>query len=330
VVEPRVHGGDGAQPAAHTHTAEQLRRLVVGEPLRGVSVRRRLYLALMLAFVAMAPVIVLSLYYDGEVHRSLDRLETEASRAVTMVDALAPKAGASGAAPADARIAPLLTQLHRMDAARRDSLATVDRAERDVVTVLLLTLVAIVLLLFLLPRQVVSPLRRILNVVRRAAQGDYAAEVQMVGGDEVGQMARELNRLLDRVALERQEHETLLRTLRQDLELVGRGLPQAVCVVDKDLVVTYANTAFETLVGADGDLSGQSLTGWIHDDAFLRSVRKAFAGGSEEQVVRFVDHRGETHKHKMFTAAGRSPEGDIHRVALVLGKAGLLASAAPG
>lgn len=291
-------------------------------PPGNAGIRARLYLAMLLASVVMLPVVVLSLYYDRGVGRALDRLHAEVQAGLVEVAAIEGRTGAEAAPDAIQR--DLDARLAAIDEARARARTLVSRAQRNVVTVLLVTLVAVVLVLMTLPGQVMRPLRRILNVVRRASHGDYAAEVHLAGADELGQTARELNRLLDRVEAEREAQQALLRAVRRDLDLLGRGVDEAICIVDSDLVLTYANAAFEKLVGADGDLSAERLADWIPDEGFLARVREALRGGSLDETVKFEDRDGESQRRRLLTAAGYAPDGHVDRAAVVLRKAGLL------
>lgn len=125
----------------------------------------------------------------------------------------------------------------------RDS---VDRADRFLITLVLLTLVYVAVTIVVLPRRLVQPLRHITSVMRRAGEGRLGVRPRLGGDDEVGRVAAALDAMLGQ--LERFDDLKRDRIYR-DRQLVRRLLelvPCPVCVVDPQLRLEHANDACKT------------------------------------------------------------------------------------
>jgi len=94
----------------------------------------------------------------------------------------------------------------------------VRETSRSRATVALVTLIAFaigVLSVFAFSALITGPLRRIAETAERIAGGDMSSRAEAESTDEVGQLARTFNLMLDRIGAARKELEELNRTLER-------------------------------------------------------------------------------------------------------------------
>ena len=100
-------------------------------------------------------------------------------------------------------------------------------AERSRATVAFVTVLAFgigVALIFLLSRFITGPLERMVRVTERIAEGEMSIRSDVDAQDEVGQLARSFNKMLDRLDATRGELEELNRTLENRVEERAKDL----------------------------------------------------------------------------------------------------------
>lgn len=152
--------------------------------------------------------------------------------------------------------------------------SAVRRAEEDeraaIWRVIAMTVVAILVgvLVTALSARSLAPIRRLVDFARAISRGDYSREVDVVGDDELSQLAEELAlmakaRAEREAALDRQQGELeqayhRVAELKRYHESVVQSLETAVIVTDRELVVTSANRVAEARFGLH-DLPGKRL-----------------------------------------------------------------------
>ena len=165
----------------------------------------------------------------------------------------------------------LRAALHSALAAEAAALeARVDAANRYLVTLVLLTLIYVAALILLLPGRLVGPLRHLRAVMDRAATGHPQVEARALGADEIGQLGRSLNGLLQRErdfdALKRDRIAQDRGHLRHLLDLVGEPF----AILDTHHRVEHANRAFRALLRLPEDDEGRVLTDLLSGDGAER------------------------------------------------------------
>lgn len=110
----------------------------------------------------------------------------------------------------------------------------------------------------ILVRRIVSPIQRVAEAVRTIGGGQYGAQVQVRGEDEVAGLARDVNRMSDALAAsyaeldERvQERTAELQAARDFSDLLLDTMQERILVIDRDLTVTRANDAALDAYGAE-------------------------------------------------------------------------------
>ncbi|MGZ8851559.1 MAG: diguanylate cyclase domain-containing protein, partial [Thermoanaerobaculia bacterium] len=102
---------------------------------------------------------------------------------------------------------------------------------RSRATVALVTLIAFsvgVLAVFVLSTFITKPLKRIASTSEQIADGDLGRRAEIVSDDEVGQLARSFNLMLDRLAAAQYELEDLNHTLEERVDERARELREEI------------------------------------------------------------------------------------------------------
>jgi len=121
--------------------------------------------------------------------------------------------------------------------------------QRNIVTALLVVLVILVWLVVRLPNQTVLPIRRIINGLRRTEEGDLDVSIKLRSRDELGELARQLNRTFARLReFDERKTDHILR-LERRFKLLANDVAEGVLVVDQEPKVLFANQAMEPLLG---------------------------------------------------------------------------------
>jgi nitrogen fixation/metabolism regulation signal transduction histidine kinase len=121
--------------------------------------------------------------------------------------------------------------------------------QRNIATVLLLVLVALIWAVISLPRGLVLPLKRIANALGRAERGDLSAHVKVHGRDELDQLARQLNRVFTRIRENDDRKTSYIQLLEHRFRLLAADIAEGVFVFDRTPNLVYANAAVESLLG---------------------------------------------------------------------------------
>ncbi|NJC87706.1 MAG: HAMP domain-containing protein [Desulfuromonas sp.] len=127
---------------------------------------------------------------------------------------------------------------------------------------------------------------RILQALSEGAQrfgaGDFRRRVQVVSDDELGDLARVLNVMADRLQLQ-MEH---LAAERNRLGTILRSMGEGLLVTDAAGTVTLVNPAFQTLFDLNTEPAGRPLAEVCRHPVLLETFRKVQGGG--EQVVEII------------------------------------------
>lgn len=213
-------------------------------------------------------------------------------------------------------------QLEEAAAARREVVGHVLRMQRNVIAVVLLTLLVVAFALYWLPRQIVRPLARVENAIRRAGDGDLTVTADTDIPPEISDIARAVNRLVEVSRREDLLKVQRIRALRRTLELIGQQIGEPTVVLDGARAIEYANSRFIELAGSGPEsISGLPLTQVLKDASIRRLLDRLYRGETVVEPVRFTDARGQEHLRRLGTGAGRDARGEIIRLVLVFSPA---------
>ena len=128
---------------------------------------------------------------------------------------------------------------------------------------------------------VLRPLGRIGAGLERLERGEFGARLDVAAGDDIGQLARQVNAISEMMAREREQflhQRDEGDTLRRLVDAVDDGL----IMIDADRVILMANRPAMNLLGGDGPtLVGRRLASILPPDSpLIAAVNSAFAGES--------------------------------------------------
>jgi signal transduction histidine kinase len=99
-----------------------------------------------------------------------------------------------------------------------------------------------------LTARILRPLSILSQSVRRIGEGDLDARARVVGGDEIGQLAREFNTMADRLGQYRRSSLGELLQVQQASQAAIDSLPDPVLVLDAGGAIVNVNTSAETVL----------------------------------------------------------------------------------
>ena len=162
----------------------------------------------------------------------------------------------------------------RMDVALEEVGRSRARAERNILTILMLTVLGGLYLIVVLPRRVVLPVRRLTNVIRQIEEeGDLGASTERVSHDELGDMAHAFNRMMERIRTFDALKVQKIAELHGRLEMLSDEISEGVLVVEPEGTITFAN---EKVL---------EMTGWSGKDAVGNPIHRVDEGGPLSEAV---------------------------------------------
>lgn len=194
-----------------------------------------------------------------EVRRVSQELSKVGQRISTLADEIA-----------DAKWAELA--MHALDADRIESVV-----KRHMGIILGFTGISSLLLGLYLPRKIVVPLRKLTNLIKRAQEGDFRINVDVTSNDEIGELSRIINRMMDQIRVFDDLKGRQITEERRRLEVLSNLLRDGVILVDRDGRICCINPAALDFFGlSQSDVEGRSLKEIPLDEpirqALLRSV----------------------------------------------------------
>ena len=183
--------------------------------------------------------------------------------------------------------------LAHMETHRRHVVSLSNRAERNLLTTIVLTgMVGIYLVLFL-PSRVVRSLRRITHVLQQAQRGDLDVSTLETGSDEVGSLAGHLNRLLRQVrTFDDLKTERMLRAERR-LGILVENLEEGIILVDDEMKPAFVSRRARQLLDARPEGADDArIAGILAEDDFAAILRQTIESQSAAGAAHRLPGRG--------------------------------------
>lgn len=134
------------------------------------------------------------------------------------------------------------------------------RATRNIITTLIITVLIGIYLITRLPKSIVKPIRRITSIIKQAEDGNLDVSVEMSSKDEVGELARFLNRLLAHLNTLDKLKSQKIYAIHNQLKLIVNQLEAWVILVDAEGRIAYLNDKAQRELQRDmGELIGKPL-----------------------------------------------------------------------
>jgi PAS domain-containing protein len=138
--------------------------------------------------------------------------------------------------------------------------ASVDAANRILITLVLLTLVYIFVIVLVLPSRLVRPLVHVSSVLEHAATGQLDVRARVVGDDEMGELGGNLNLMLERLgSFDRLKRDRIYEDAGR-IKALAELIPTPMAILDTDFSFEYVNAAMQALLGLEDAFLGRRLT----------------------------------------------------------------------
>ncbi len=145
-------------------------------------------------------------------------------------------------------------QIHRLETEKFSA-----RAKRNIVTVILLTFMISIYLVFIFPSRIVKPITSIINIVRQAESGNYDVSIPSASRDEVGELAKFLNRMMRQV----KEHDSLktrkIAQQQRKVESVVNAVREGILILNHEQEIAVINRIFQQTTGWGNETVGKPL-----------------------------------------------------------------------
>lgn len=149
------------------------------------------------------------------------------------------------------------------------------RAKRNISTVIFLTFIISIYLIFIFPGRIVKPISNITNMVRQAESGNYDVSIPSASRDEVGELATFLNRMMRQV----KEYDTLktrkIAQQQRKVETIANAVREGILILNHEREITVINKIL------------QQTTGWGYD-AIGKPLKKVDYEGELTKLVNIV------------------------------------------
>jgi PAS domain S-box-containing protein len=208
-------------------------------------------------------------------------------------------------------------EMHAHDADRIETVA-----KRNMGIILAFTGISSLLLGLYLPRKIVMPIRRLTNLIKRAQEEDFRVNIDVTSNDEIGELGRFINRMMDEIRVFDELKVRKITEERRRLEVLANLLHEGVILVDRDGRICYINpTALEFFGLNLSDVEGRPLKDIPLDEplrqALLRSVdaHERF----HDNVVTLLAAESGTQARRIALSTGfvRDENGDIMSIVCI-------------
>jgi PAS domain S-box-containing protein len=216
---------------------------------------------------------------------------------------------------ADAKWAEL--ELHAHDADRIESVA-----KRNMGIILGFTGISSLLLGLYLPRNIVVPIRKLTNLIKRAQEEEFRINVDVTSTDEIGELGRFINRMMNQIRVFDDLKVRKITEERRRLEVLANLLRDGVILVDSDGRVCGINPAALDFFGlSQSDVEGRSLKELPLDEPFKQALLRSVDAHERfhDSVIALMpsDSGTQLRKITLSTAFVRDENGEIMSIVCV-------------
>jgi len=133
------------------------------------------------------------------------------------------------------------------------------RAKRNILTIIIITFMLSIYLLFVLPSRIVKPISLITNIARRAETGDYDISIPFTTRDEIGELALFFNRMIKQV----KEYDALKTEKnaqqQKKVEAIANSVNEGVLLLNHENEIAVVNRTLQEALGWSNELIGTSI-----------------------------------------------------------------------
>lgn len=162
-------------------------------------------------------------------------------------------------------------------------------SQRNIITSVLIFCCLLIYLIFTLPRAVILPLKRMANALHRVENGDFDVRITLEARDELGNLARQLNRVFVHLRELDEMKSNQIVELERRFRLLASNIKEGVLVVDRNLKIIYVNPAAEPLLGIHpAEAIGRSCAELSNLKPFLLHLQQLLSGAASHQECEII------------------------------------------
>lgn len=132
---------------------------------------------------------------------------------------------------------------------KRESQMIEARANRNLITVLIITALAGVMMLRVLPRYIMRPLTSLNRIFVKAREGDLSAYATVQSNDEIGDLASSYNQMIERMRLYDGLKTRKIASQKRAVDRLLEQIETPACILTAELKAVFYNSSFATLFG---------------------------------------------------------------------------------
>ncbi|MEO0068694.1 MAG: HAMP domain-containing protein [candidate division WOR-3 bacterium] len=163
--------------------------------------------------------------------------------------------------------------------------------QRNIITAIIIFTALLVYFIIRLPNAIILPIKRIALALTRAEQGDLNIRVTINSNDELGELARQLNRVFARLRDFDERKANQILELDRRFRLLAKSINEGVLIVDRSQRIIYANPAIEPLLGVGlAEATGKSLREFPQLVDFVPHLEQILSGAGSKQECEILPH----------------------------------------
>ncbi len=176
----------------------------------------------------------------------------------------------------------------------------------------------------LISERIVRPLRRLMEASRTIAARDYAVQVPVETGDELGHLAQEFNRMVTQLAHYHKMDIEQIISEKQKSEAILASIEDGLVILDTDLKITGINPAARTMLGSPSiECTSLDCSDLLREPRICELIKKTIETGtqpgiSEEERIITIEDGGHPRHYLFSITTIRSKERTLSGVVLLL------------
>ena len=168
-----------------------------------------------------------------------------------------------------------------------------DRLSKNFILTVVLTLVATIILSYLLVRQLEAPIRNLTSAAEAIGRGEYGERSALYPGQEFAPLAQAINQMAERIA----GHIKTITEQKQQLEAILNGMSEGVMVLDSGGKIKTTNQALSRIIPGLQTSLGRRPLEVIRSAELQSACDDVLAGAGEGEL--------QVHKLEMSLRMGR-------------------------
>ncbi len=157
-------------------------------------------------------------------------------------------------------------------------------SQRNILTMLVVVAIVLAWLIATTPRRILLPVKRISNALARAEEGDLDFRISVRSNDELGNLARQLNRVFARLREIDERKVSRILLLERRFRQLCASIAEGVIVVDRTPAIIYANAAIEPVLGVRAaEATGHDLASFPQLEFLREPLEHTLAGAVGRQ-----------------------------------------------